>query len=84
MYISYKNTVFFAEGEQAGPVRTREICRPSSLLFEEAFGCAALLDGDCQEVGGHVRHQHLLHVTQGWPPRHVVQIHVKPGRGWPV
>lgn len=62
----------------------RQSGRSSSLLLEEAFGRAALLDGDCQEVGGHVCHQHLLHVAEGRPPRDVVQVHVQPGRGRPV
>lgn len=77
IYISYKNTVFLAGGERAQR-------GPSSLLLEEAFGRTALLDGDCQEVGGHIGHQHLLHVAEGRPPRHVVQVHVQPGRGRPV
>ena len=58
--------------------------KQSSFIFEEAFRSAALLDGDCQEVGGHVRHQDLFHVAERWPPRHLIQVDVKPGRGWPV
>lgn len=56
----------------------------SSFVFEEAFRGAALLDGDSQEVGGHVRHHDLFHVADRWPPRHFVQIVVEPGRGRPV
>lgn len=58
--------------------------RRSSLLLEEAFGRAALLDGDRQEVGGHVRHQDLFHVAETRPPRHLVEVVVQPGRWGPV
>lgn len=56
----------------------------SSFVFKEAFRSAALLDGDGKEVGGHVRHHDLFHVTNGGPPRHFIQIVIKPGRGRPV
>lgn len=58
--------------------------RRSSFVFEEAFRSAALLDGDGQEVGGHVRHQDLFHVAERRPPRHFVQVDVEPGWGRPV
>lgn len=56
----------------------------SSFVFEEAFRSAALLDCDRQEVGGHIRHQDLLHVAERGPPRHFVQIVVEPRWGRPV
>lgn len=58
--------------------------KQSSFVFEEAFRSAALLDGDSQEVGGHVRHQDLFHVAERGPPRDFVQVDVEPGRGRPV
>lgn len=57
---------------------------PSSFVFEEAFRSAALLDGDGQEVGSHIRHHDLLHVADGGPPRHFIQVQVESGWGRPV
>lgn len=88
--VMYKQNTFhrkkpqFSWQKESEPAGARDIEGPSSLLLEEAFGRAALLDGDRQEVGGHVRHQHLLHVAEGRPPRHVVQVHVQSGGGRPV
>lgn len=56
----------------------------SSFVFEKAFSRAALPDGDGQEVGGHVRHQDLLHVAQRRPPCHLIQAVIEPRRGRPV
>lgn len=55
----------------------------SAFVFEEAFSGAALLDGDGQEVGGHICHQDLFHIAQRGPPSNFVQVIVEPGRGWP-
>ncbi len=58
--------------------------KQSSFVSEEAFRGAALLDGDSQKVGRHIRHQDLLNVAKRGPPRHFVQVNVKPGRRRPV
>lgn len=42
---------------------------------------AAFLDGDGQEVAGHVRHQHLFHAAETRPPRHLVQVQVQRAGG---
>lgn len=65
-------------------VAQRKSIRQSSFVLEEAFRSAALLDGDGQEVGGHVRHQDLFHVAERRPPRHFVQVDVESGGGRPV
>lgn len=46
----------------------KKAVKQSSFVFEEAFGSAALLDGDGQEVGGHVRYQDLFHAAEGGSP----------------
>lgn len=56
----------------------------SSLVFEEALGGAALLDGDRQEVGRHVRHQDLVQVARTRPPGRFVRVVEEPGRRRPV
>lgn len=65
-------------------VASGKLVERSSFVLEEALRSAALLDGDGQEVGGHVRHQDLLHVADGGPPRHFIQVDLKPGWGRPV
>lgn len=42
---------------------------------------AAFLDGDGQEVAGHVCHQDLFHAAETRPPRHLVQVQVQGAGG---
>lgn len=49
----------------------------SSLGSEKALTGAAFLNGDGQEVAGHVRHQDFLHAAETRPPGHLLQVHVQ-------
>lgn len=44
----------------------------SSFALKESLICAALLDGHCQKVCGHICHHHLLQVSEARVPAGVL------------
>lgn len=57
--------------------RSEAAARGSSFGCEKALRGAAFLDGDGQEVAGHVCHQDFFHAAETRPPRHLIQVQVQ-------